>query len=87
MAANLPPPAHFTHAGRRTAYRSYGSGTRVVVLTPGVLKDHPLATPPVGGRRGAKKRYGPGAGGAPAGLFGPGFEPGRGAGRAGCLCA
>jgi pimeloyl-ACP methyl ester carboxylesterase len=41
---DLPPSTHFVHDGRRIAYRSYGSGTRVVVLTHGLLMDNRMYT-------------------------------------------
>lgn len=36
---SLPPPHSFTHAGRRIAYREYGTGDRVVILIHGLLMD------------------------------------------------
>lgn len=36
---STPTPATFTHNGRRIAYREYGSGPRVLVLTHGLLMD------------------------------------------------
>jgi pimeloyl-ACP methyl ester carboxylesterase len=35
----LPPTTSFEHHGRRLAYRSYGTGDRVIVLTHGLLMD------------------------------------------------
>jgi pimeloyl-ACP methyl ester carboxylesterase len=39
-----PEPRHFTHAGRRIGYVEYGSGSRVVVLTHGLLMDRRMYT-------------------------------------------
>ena len=39
MRPILPAPQHFTHDGRRIAYRVHGAGPRVVVLTHGLLMD------------------------------------------------
>ena len=36
---STPPPATFSHHGRRIAYREYGSGPRALVLTHGLLMD------------------------------------------------
>lgn len=36
---SLPPSRSFSYAGRRIAYRDYGSGERVVVLIHGLLMD------------------------------------------------
>lgn len=36
---STPTPVTFTHNGRRIAYREYGSGPRVVILTHGLLMD------------------------------------------------
>lgn len=41
---DLPASQSFTTAGRRIAYRSYGSGTRTVVLTHGLLMDGRMYT-------------------------------------------
>ncbi len=40
----LPPSQSFTNDGRRIAYRSYGTGTRVVVLTHGLLMNSGMYT-------------------------------------------
>ena len=40
----LPEPKSFTFRGRRIAYREYGSGPRVVVLTHGLLMDNRMYT-------------------------------------------
>lgn len=40
----LPPPQHFEHAGRRIAFRSFGEGERVLVLTHGLLMDGRMYT-------------------------------------------
>jgi pimeloyl-ACP methyl ester carboxylesterase len=40
----VPASQYFTHAGRRIAYRSYGGGTRTVVLTHGLLMDGRMYT-------------------------------------------
>ncbi|MCA9676196.1 MAG: alpha/beta fold hydrolase [Myxococcales bacterium] len=37
-------PQHFTHHGRRIAYRSYGDGPRTLVLTHGLLMDARMYT-------------------------------------------
>lgn len=39
MATCVPPSQHFEHDGRRIAWREYGAGMRVVVLTHGLLMD------------------------------------------------
>jgi pimeloyl-ACP methyl ester carboxylesterase len=44
MAAHMarivyPPPQFFQHDGRRIAYREYGTGPRVLVMTHGLLMD------------------------------------------------
>lgn len=44
MSTTLPASTSFVHAGRRIAYRSYGSGERVVVLTHGLLMDGRMYT-------------------------------------------
>lgn len=44
MAAQLPPPESFTTAGRRIAYRTLGTGSRLVVLTHGLLMDSRMFT-------------------------------------------
>jgi pimeloyl-ACP methyl ester carboxylesterase len=41
---DLPASQHFVHEGRRIAYRCYGSGSRVVVLTHGLLMDNRMFT-------------------------------------------
>jgi pimeloyl-ACP methyl ester carboxylesterase len=41
---DLPASQHFVHEGRRIAYRSYGSGSRVVILTHGLLMDNRMFT-------------------------------------------
>jgi pimeloyl-ACP methyl ester carboxylesterase len=41
---DLPASQHFVHEGRRIAYRCYGSGERVVVLTHGLLMDNRMFT-------------------------------------------
>lgn len=43
-SSELPPSQYFVHEGRRIAYRSYGSGSRVVVLTHGLLMDNRMFT-------------------------------------------
>src|SRR3569832_2416438 len=35
-----PPPVHLVLRGRKIAYREYGAGPRVVVLTHGLLMDN-----------------------------------------------
>jgi pimeloyl-ACP methyl ester carboxylesterase len=40
MSIELPPSQSFTHQGRRIAYRSYGSGSRVIVMTHGLLMNN-----------------------------------------------
>lgn len=40
----LPASQSFVHAGRRIAYRSYGAGPRVLVLTHGLLMDGRMYT-------------------------------------------
>jgi pimeloyl-ACP methyl ester carboxylesterase len=42
--AKLPPSQHFHNNGRSIAYRSYGSGTRTVLLTHGLLMDGRMYT-------------------------------------------
>lgn len=42
--ALLPPSQHFEHNGRRIAWREYGTGPRVVVLTHGLLMDGRMFT-------------------------------------------
>jgi pimeloyl-ACP methyl ester carboxylesterase len=37
--AALPPVQHFSHGGRRIAYREYGAGPRTLVFTHGLLMD------------------------------------------------
>ncbi len=37
--AKLPPSQHFDHRGRSIAWREYGSGTKPIVLTHGLLMD------------------------------------------------
>jgi pimeloyl-ACP methyl ester carboxylesterase len=51
---SLPSSQSFTHAGRRIAYREYGAGPRVVVLTHGLLMDSRMfrKLAPVVARRG-----------------------------------
>ncbi len=44
MSTTVPASTSFVHAGRRIAYRSYGSGERVVVLTHGLLMDSRMYT-------------------------------------------
>jgi pimeloyl-ACP methyl ester carboxylesterase len=41
---SLEVPASFVHRGRRIAYREYGSGPRVLVLTHGLLMDSRMYT-------------------------------------------
>ena len=43
MARDVPTSS-FTHRGRRIAYRAYGSGPRLVVLTHGLLMDGRMYT-------------------------------------------
>lgn len=43
-SSDLPASQSFVHEGRRIAYRSYGSGSRVVVLTHGLLMDNRMYT-------------------------------------------
>jgi pimeloyl-ACP methyl ester carboxylesterase len=42
--SSTPEPANFVHDGRRIAYRDYGSGDRVIVLTHGLLMDSRMYT-------------------------------------------
>lgn len=44
MAPKYPPLETFLHAGRRVAFRQYGSGPRVVVLVHGLLMDGRMYT-------------------------------------------
>ncbi|HVK76225.1 MAG TPA: alpha/beta hydrolase [Kofleriaceae bacterium] len=44
MSRSLPPVQSFTHAGRRIAYRVYGDGPRLIVLTHGLLMDMRMYT-------------------------------------------
>jgi pimeloyl-ACP methyl ester carboxylesterase len=44
MSNDLPPSQSFTHAGRRIAYRTWGHGSRVIVLTHGLLMDNRMFT-------------------------------------------
>ena len=41
---STPPTESFTHNGRRIAYREFGSGPRVLVLTHGLLMDNRMYT-------------------------------------------
>lgn len=43
-SSDLPPSQSFVHEGRRISFRSYGSGSRVVVLTHGLLMDNRMFT-------------------------------------------
>ena len=44
MPSSLPPVQTFTHAGRRIAYREYGAGPRLIILTHGLLMDGRMYT-------------------------------------------
>ena len=39
MRMEYPPPQFLVHHGRRIAFREYGSGPRVLVMTHGLLMD------------------------------------------------